>query len=1119
MKLDSNRTRRHLNGFDFKNLFLEELLWDDLAGSSAVRIGEQAIPLERIAQKRGVQIFHCQLSELPDRPTRQKIERTLAKQAAEHLIIFSDTAHTVQVWQWVKREPGQPDAYREHTYHVGQNDAALLERLKGIVFDIGEEDGITLTDVTVKLRDAFDKDKVSKKFYDTFKKEHQAFLDFVEGIQKMGDREWYASVMLNRLMFIYFIQKKGFLDGDRDYLQNRLRQTKAQAKDKFHTFYRYFLLRLFHDGLGGKDRDPDLKALIGKVPYLNGGLFDVHQLERDYANINIPDEAFERIFAFFDQYDWYLDDRPMRQEREINPDVIGYIFEKYINQKQMGAYYTKEDITEYISKNTIVPFLLESAQKGCKVAFGGEHSVWRLLQDDPERYIYPAVKHGTDLELPSEIAAGVNDVSQRDAWNTPAPDKYALTTEIWREVVARRERYFEVKEKLERGEVKSPSDLITYNLNIRQFMQDVIEQAESPELVRAIYYTLAGRVPKPGSNAKHRNGISVLDPTCGSGAFLFAALGVLKPLYEACLGRMESFIEDAARSSDASDKRYSDFRDILHEAESHPNRDYFVLKTIILNNLYGVDIMPEAVEIAKLRLFLKLAAQVEPNSSKRNYGIEPLPDIDFNIRAGNTLVGYASKEEVKKAVTSEGDQGKIIFGETQDALTRIEEKASAVSRLFRLFRQQQTIGATDSDDTAATKQDLRNRLDTLREELDAHLAREYGKDPKKTAEYTKWLESHQPFHWYTEFYEIMSEEGNGGFDVIIGNPPWKEYSSVRKTYRLHNYTTLSSGNLYGICIERCLNLLSPSGYFSFVVQLPLVSSSRMTSVRQVLREKASFISVVPFDDRPGRLFDGLEHCRSTIFVCKVDRNRHTASLYTTRYQRWTTETRNVIFATLKFVAVSENSQIHPELFPKQGDEPLAQILCKVRSVGESKIADFVRQATTKHFIFYQEAMQYWAKVTVGLPYYAKNGAVGAPAHGRFSYFDDEVTAYCVGAILNSSLFYLYFLAYSDGFHLSQGIVSDFPVREQILKDNSLAQLSRKLMTDLTRKADTKTITTRAGDSISYAQFYGSKSKPVMDEIDHALARHYGFTPEETDFIVSYDIKYRMGDALFNGDGD
>src|SRR5204862_6494593 len=93
---------------------------------------------------------------------------------------------------------------------------------------------------------------------------------------------------------------------------------------------------------------------------------------------------------------------------------------------------------------------------------------------------------------------------------------------------------------------------------------------------------------------------------------------------------------------------------VLERVEAHPNRGYFIHKSIILSNLFGVDIMEEAVEICKLRLFLKLAAQIEPDAAGDNLGIEPLPDIDFNIRAGNTLVGYATADEVKRCMREFG---------------------------------------------------------------------------------------------------------------------------------------------------------------------------------------------------------------------------------------------------------------------------------------------------------------------------------------------------------------------------------------------------------------------------------------------------------------------------------
>ena len=159
--------------------------------------------------------------------------------------------------------------------------------------------------------------------------------------------------------------------------------------------------------------------------------------------------------------------------------------------------------------------------------------------------------------------------------------------------------------------------------------------------------------------------VTVLDPTCGSGAFLFAALNILEPLYEACLDRMQGFLDELQHSDKKPHAlKYNDFRETLERIAQHPNRDYFILKSIIINNLYGVDIMEEAIEICKLRLFLKMVAQLD--DVRR---IEPLPDIDFNIQAGNTLVGFATYDEVEKAVK---ERLKLHYSDTME---RIEEKA------------------------------------------------------------------------------------------------------------------------------------------------------------------------------------------------------------------------------------------------------------------------------------------------------------------------------------------------------------------------------------------------------------------------------------------------------------
>jgi hypothetical protein len=144
---------------------------------------------------------------------------------------------------------------------------------------------------------------------------------------------------------------------------------------------------------------------------------------------------------------------------------------------------------------------------------------------------------------------------------------------------------------------------------------------------------------------------------------------------------------------------------VLAEVGRHPSRRYYIYKAIILHNLFGVDIMAEAVEICKLRLFLKLVSQVE-----RGAELEPLPDMDFNIRCGNTLVGYATEAQF--------DEASKFFNSTH----RAEIKAS-IADLFDRFREQQTVrgGAVTAED----KHRLRNKLQGLGLELDRYLARDY----------------------------------------------------------------------------------------------------------------------------------------------------------------------------------------------------------------------------------------------------------------------------------------------------------------------------------------------------------------------------------------------------------
>ena len=1094
MPVSIEELRPHLQAFDFPRLFVEGLGWDHYTAEPfVVRVNERDYSLNPIAEKAGFAVYECDSSadnNVPQYPVRRKIESEVAKRTFEHLIIFSDPGRKTQVWQWVRRESGKPAACREYAYTTGGSGDHLLQRIQPLFVSLDEEPSLNIALVASRVRAALDVERVTKRFYERFQKELEDFGKFIEGITAQGDRDWYASLMLNRMMFVYFVQEQG-------------------GGGRFQQFYRLFLLRLFHEGLGQPEaqRAPDLAALLGRVPFLNGGLFDQHELEQDNPDISIPDAAFERVFDFFDGYRWHLDERPYREDNEINPDVLGYIFEKYVNQKQMGAYYTKEDITGYISRNTVIPFLFDAARKECPVAFGPDGGVWRLLHDDPDRYIYPAVGHGiawnarqsedpvrldTLINLPEEIAAGIEDVSQRGGWTAPAPGDYALPTETWREVVARRQRYEEVRDKLSAGGVAEINDLITLNLDVERFARDVIAQSEGPELLRAFWHAIRD--------------VSVLDPTCGSGAFLFAALNVLEPLYTACLEGMRGFLDDLERTDrPRSPQALNDLKEVLAQVEKHPSERYFILKSIVLNNLYGVDIMEEAVEICKLRLFLKLVAQLE-----RYDQIEPLPDIDFNVRAGNTLVGFTSLKAVRQAMTVEPDgQSRMLSEEDERALARIEEEAEIASAAFNQFRWQQTM--LGGEVTSADKQDLRDRLRSLDDELDRHLAREYGVDFNKAAAYDALRTSYQPFHWFVEFYGIMS---GGGFDVVIGNPPYVESRSVSE-YKVRGYKTESCGDLYAYALERAIELSHVDSWIGYIVPLSCFSVERFAPIQQLYLNEMSplFISHWSGDAHPSKLFEGVDK-RLQIVLARNHRSKGLAKLYSSSYLKWYADERVPLFSlspTYQQIDSLAEVAFFASSVPKLCSDLEIQIIQKLRRCTR-RVGSLVSR-TGKHQLYYTRKVSFFLQFLDFVPEVRDDsGKSRAPSELKILNFNDEELRTLSLACLSTSLFYWYNTINSDCRNLNKREIVSFPVPSDVPPptQRALHELLATLMQSYNDNSILRTVRYKTKGNITVQYFNFRPSKPIIDKIDRVLAEHYGFTEEELDFIINYDIKYRMG---------
>jgi hypothetical protein len=343
-------------------------------------------------------IFHC--PAFPTRKEMAEIDREVSRRSLERMIIF--TQEGSQIWRWPEPRKAGGTRFVNHEFVNGNPSESLVQRLAAIAFSFEEEKSLNILKVLEKVRASFNSEEVTNKFYKEFEENQKALAEEIKGIKTEDDRSWYSSLLLNRLMFIYFMQRKGFLNDDPHYLRSSLISVRdLKGKNKFYLFYKDFLLPLFHDGLGSEDPvevDPEMVRIIGDVPYVNGGIFAQHELERN-NKITIPDEAFERIFTFFDRYRWHLDERESAEPGEINPDVLGYIFEKYVNQKQQGAYYTKEDVTGYMSVNTILPVVIDRVSK----LVGS--TPWAFISDQPFRYISESMRFGLEEGIPDEISS------------------------------------------------------------------------------------------------------------------------------------------------------------------------------------------------------------------------------------------------------------------------------------------------------------------------------------------------------------------------------------------------------------------------------------------------------------------------------------------------------------------------------------------------------------------------------------------------------------------------------------------------------------------------------------------------------------------------------------------
>ena len=331
MTIDIDNVRLCLREFRFENLLLDELGWKPPTLNNAVEIDTVlGYEYKSIAELDGLVIFKVfgQTQRLPNQKERNQIWNKLTQKARDLVIVFESNTKLESLWKF-------GSTTKEAYFAKVQAPDHFLMNLANFLQEVGIGHGKSrIIESGGRIRGMLDYEKAAKAFFKRYDIFFPTFEESIQGIPDQSKRRIFATVLLNRMMFIFFLQKKGFLDeGNTTYLGDKLEETCSRVGS--NKFYVSFLKLLFFEGFAKpiEERSYDTKKIIGSITFLNGGMFLAHSIEYDFGNaIEIPDTSFEALFSMFEEFSWTFNEGFGGAENEINPDILGYIFEKYINQ-------------------------------------------------------------------------------------------------------------------------------------------------------------------------------------------------------------------------------------------------------------------------------------------------------------------------------------------------------------------------------------------------------------------------------------------------------------------------------------------------------------------------------------------------------------------------------------------------------------------------------------------------------------------------------------------------------------------------------------------------------------------------------------------------------------------
>ena len=577
--------------------------------------------------------------------------------------------------------------------------------------------------LTRRLTDELDLIHVTRAFYERFKQARDRVAEGWVGAEGATpeERRELALLTLSRLLFVYFLQRKGLLDGREDFVR---RAAQRVALDPERRLYRDLLKPLFFGLLNTPEPRREAAARrLGEVPYLNGGLFEPIALEREHPSLDLPDGIVREVLhELLERYTFTI-----REDGDgvgVDPEMLGRVFEGLMGEGERGAsgtFFTPRELVDTLVDQTLAEWL------------GRE---------------------------------GLRDV--------------------------------QVEALLGEGESLVMSPMEARRLLVR--LDD----------------------------------LAILDPACGSGAFLVGMLGRLEGLR-----RRLGWI--AGEPVDAKLRR-----------------------RIVCRNLYGVDVSPAAVRLCELRLWLAIL-----DEAPAGVAIEPLPNLDHRVRQGDALLepgdwttAPADLEVVREAAREiEAIKGCYAAASASEKVYARAALQEAERELFSELVDCQLRRVTariEQIEAAQEAPDLwgerRSAPKGLREELKALKRR--AKELRVSARGIEREERSPGFLPPIHFPEVVAR---GGFDVVIGNPPWVRLHAIpaaqrerlKRRYRVMQAPSWTAGGMLrhlkgfggqvdlSVCfVERSLELLRDGGVMGLWLPSKFMRALYGGGVRRLLMTRA-----------------------------------------------------------------------------------------------------------------------------------------------------------------------------------------------------------------------------------------------------------------------------------------